>query len=127
MALQTIVFRVEHPQIAHKTDRRAEARHPSERDMNCQTAVSLSKSDRGTTWLGRVLDVSVTGIGFSTSRRFLSGTVLVIDVSDEAGQISRRLLARVVHARPKSKMRWIIGCEFTCPLSEQELQDILGE
>jgi hypothetical protein len=127
MALETIVFRVEQHQTVRKSDRRAGERFPSERDMNCQPAMSLSRSDRGTTWLGRVLDVSLTGIGFSTSRRFLEGTVLAIDISDEAGNVSRRLLARVVHARPKSKMRWIIGCEFASPLSEEDLQSILGD
>jgi hypothetical protein len=127
MALQTIVFRLEQPETARRSDRRAGVRHPSEREMNCQPAMSLSKSDRGTTWLGRVLDVSLTGIGFSTSRRFLPGTPLLIDLPDETGRVFRRLLARVVHVRLRSRMRWIIGCEFASPLGEEELQSILGE
>jgi hypothetical protein len=127
MASQTIVLRLEHPQSLQKTERRAGARYPSEHDMNCRPAMSLNKHDIGTTWLGRVLDVSLTGIGFTTSRGFAPETVLLIDLADEPRRVSRRLLARVIYARPKSKMRWIIGCEFTCPLSQEELQSILGE
>jgi hypothetical protein len=126
MALQTIVFQLEHRKKVCKSERRARLRYPSEHDMNCRPAISLSKNDQGTTWLGRVLDVSLTGIGFSTSRPFAPGTVLLLDLSDERDGISLCVPARVVHTAPKSKMRWIIGCEFTCPLSPEELQSMLG-
>jgi hypothetical protein len=127
MALQTIVFRIEHEDSGRKTERRAQTRYPSEHDMNCRPAISLSRNDIGTTWLGRVLDISLTGIGLTTSRPFAPGTVLLIDLSAEPDTGLLGVPARVVHTTPKSKMRWNIGCEFTCPLSEEQLQSILRD
>jgi hypothetical protein len=127
MALQTIVFRMEDRQTACETERRARMRYPNVHDMNCRPANSLSRNDFGTRWLGRVLDVSLTGIGFSTSRPFAPGTILLIDLSDEPNGVSLCVPARVVHTTPKSKMRWNIGCEFTSPLSPDALRGILGE
>ena len=127
MALQTIVFRMEREDAVRTTDRRARTRYPSKHDMNCRPAISLSRKDIGTTWLGRVLDISLTGIGLSTGRPFEPGTVLLIDLSDEPDKGLLGVPARVVHMMPKSKMRWNIGCEFTCPLSPEQLQSILAE
>jgi hypothetical protein len=127
MALQTIAFRIEDQQAAPKTERRVQMRYPSQQDMNCRPAVSLSRSELGTTWLGKVLDISLTGIGFSTSRPFAPGTVLLIELSSDPDGSPLCVPARVVHTAPKRKMRWIIGCEFTSPLSPEELQIILAQ
>src|SRR5262249_28305277 len=101
-------------------------RYPSEHDMNCRPAISFGKHEIGTTWLGAVRNISLTGIGFTTSREFDPGRVLIIEVSDDLTGITLRLSARVVHARPKRKQRWMIGCEFLSPLSQEELQILLG-
>jgi hypothetical protein len=109
------------------TERRASSRFSSEQDLSCQPAVCLHRSELGTTWLGRVVDISCTGIGFSTSRWFAPGTILSIALSEEPKGVLLRIPARVVHAMPKRKSRWMIGCEFLSPLSPEDLQTLVGE
>jgi hypothetical protein len=77
--------------------------------------------------LGRVLTISRTGIGFTTNRQFWPGRILIVDLSDDSKGISLRLPVRVIHATPKKKNRWLIGCEFISPLSQEELQTLLGK
>jgi hypothetical protein len=36
------------------------------------------------------------------------------------------LRARVVHATPWAAGLWLIGCEFTHPLTEAQLRQVLG-
>jgi hypothetical protein len=127
MAEQTILCDTRHLKKRLDIERRESSRFPSEQDLSCQPAVCLHRSEVGTTWLGRVVDISQTGIGFGTSRWFAPGTILSIALSDEHKGILLRLPARVVHAMPKRKSRWMIGCEFISPLSPEELQTLVGE
>lgn len=127
MALQTIIYLREDCPTSLRTERRAAVRYPSEQDMTCQPATCFSKNEVGTTWLGTVRDISLTGIGFTTSREFAPGRILILELSDAAKGIALRLPARVVHATPKRKNRWMIGCEFTSPISEEQLQRLLEE
>lgn len=127
MAEETILCDTRHLKQRLGTERRSSSRFPGEQDLTCQPAVCLHRSEVGTTWLGRVVDISRTGIGFATSRWFAPGTVLSIMLSDESKGLLLRMPARVVHAMPKRKSRWMIGCEFISPLSAEELQMLVGE
>jgi hypothetical protein len=127
MAEQTILCDTRHLKKFLGTERRSSSRFASEQDLSCQPAVCLNKNEVGTTWLGKVVDLSATGIGFATSRWFAPGTVLSIALSDEPRGISLRVPARVVHATAKRKSRWMIGCQFLSPLSQEELHAILEE
>jgi PilZ domain len=127
MAEQTILCDTRYLKKCLGTERRTWSRFPSEQDLSCQPAVCLHRSEVGTTWLGRVVDISRTGIGFATSRWFEPGTVLTIVLSDEPKGLLLQRPARVIHAMPKRKSRWMIGCEFVSPLSDDDLQTLVGE
>src|SRR5215472_1168033 len=99
MATRTIIFQSDQCESFLKIERRASVRYPSEQDMSCQV---------GTIWLGRVLNISRIGIGFTTNREFWPGRTLIVDLSDDSKGSSLRLPARVVHATPKRKNRWVI-------------------
>jgi hypothetical protein len=42
-------------------------------------------------------------------------------------QLKGRLTVRVVHATQDRNDRWVIGCAFAAPLSEEELQAVLAQ
>jgi hypothetical protein len=78
-----------------------------------------------TGWYGRIRDISLGGVALILRRRFDRGTNLILDLATRAGEL-RQLQVQVVHAWEMDG-RWIIGCEFASPISEQELQTIRGE
>jgi hypothetical protein len=53
------------------------------------------------------------------------GTVLAIDVQGNTTESAASVLARVVHAKVQSDGSWLLGCAFTKPLSEEDLQTLL--
>lgn len=119
MAEQTIPSPTEQP-VAPRTERRAWIRFRSEQEISCQP------DEVNTAWLGKVQDVSPGGIALILRRRFEPGASLSIELTTQ-GDWPRRLVARVVHATQEMDGRWIVGCAFARPLSEQELQTLLGE
>lgn len=103
------------------TERRAWIRFPSDQTMTAST------TDTGVTgWLGRVRDISLGGIALMLRRRFERGTSLILELATNAGEL-RRLSVQVVHATWEMDGRWVIGCTFTSPLSEEELQTFVRE
>jgi hypothetical protein len=103
-----------------ETERRAWVRFRSEQDVACNT------EEANTGWLGRVRNISCSGIALLLRRRFEPGTDLNIELETKAGW-PRRLSVRVIHATQDSNDRWIIGCAFATPLSREELQDFFTE
>jgi hypothetical protein len=52
--------------------------------------------------------------------------VLNVELETKAGS-PRSLSVRVTHSTQEVNERWIIGCAFASPLSEEELGDFLEE
>jgi hypothetical protein len=127
MVIWTLIFQSEQSQGLLKIERRISVRYPSKQDMTCQPTVCLSNNEVGTIWLGRVLNISPSGIGFTTSRPFGPGRMLIVDLSDESKGTSLRRPARVVPAIRKTKNRWIIGCEAISSFCQKELQILLSK
>jgi hypothetical protein len=114
------------PKTSVKIERRAWLRFPSDRDIICKPPIRLPHGEPEVSWLGNVRDVSSAGIGLDMSRRFEPGAELIIELSSKAGE-TLRLPVCVVHATPQEQGRWIIGCEFLFPLSEEQLRTFLAE
>jgi hypothetical protein len=119
MAEQTIPFQKERQDTA-KNQRRAWLRFRSEQDVAC------TKEETNTGWLGRVRDISSGGMALTSKQRFEPGTVLMVELETRAGW-PRRLFVQVIHATQDREDRWIIGCAFASPLSEEELRKLLEE
>jgi hypothetical protein len=126
MVEQAISGYVVNAEASWKTERRACVRFPKNETMWCDPVRPLAKHELDTAWMGKVRDMSCAGIGLSLKKRFEPGSELMVELS-EGPNLVRRLLVRVIHATPDKKGRWIIGCMFDRPLSQEELQKFIAE
>jgi serine/threonine protein kinase len=102
-------------------ERRAHARHASRAESRCAPLASHQEDE----WVATVHDISLSGIGLLVNRRFEIGTVLQVRVPDQYRGAPGRLLARVMRQQARSSRKWLIGCQFSSPLSQEELQSLL--
>jgi PilZ domain len=96
------------------------------RDVEVTYRQAGAMKDAG--WPGRVVDVSVGGLGLLLRHRFEPGTQLAVEVNNRAGTFRRTLLARVRHATAviaSGDPRWLVGCEFDQHLTEEELKALV--
>jgi PilZ domain len=124
MTEHTISGHVVNAEATWKTERRACVRFPKNEVMWCDPVRPSTKHELDTAWMGRVRDISSAGIGLSLKKRFETGTLLTVELS-ESPNLSRQFLVRAVHATPDKKGQWIIGCQFDRPLSPEEMQVFL--
>jgi len=75
-------------------------------------------------WPACVRDISPQGIGIFLNRRLSSGSKLKIELQNTARNITVNLDVRVAHA-VQQHGGWFMGCSFTRPLTDQELQELL--
>jgi hypothetical protein len=76
-------------------------------------------------WPAVLQDVSRGGIGLLLARRFEPGTVLTIEVRLPGSRRARQLRAKVARIEARELGHWLLGCRFTEPLSDFELQGLL--
>jgi serine/threonine protein kinase len=100
-------------------DRRAYVRYGSQLKGSCR-ALSADRKHR---WTAQIRDISASGLGLILNRRFEPGTVLRVKLP---GSSSRRLyLIRVVRVQKQADRRWIVGCVFPRPLTDEEVRSLL--
>jgi hypothetical protein len=73
----------------------------------------------------QVQDISRGGVRLSLPRAFDPGTLLTIGIASTAEGFLPPLQVRVVHSSAATEGRWVHGCAFLRPLSEEELQGLL--
>ena len=121
MAEQNTPFQPGASRSRPQIERRAWVRMSKE--LRGEPMTATDESD--TAWLGTIYNVSTTGIALILKRPFEPGTLLFIDLSANPNPVLQRRPVRVVHATSKEENRWIVGCLFASPLSQQELRSIL--
>ncbi len=100
-------------------ERRVHVRHVRNLAAFCR----LIATESDDTWQpGVVHDISIGGVGLASSCPLLPGKLLAVQLEG----LSRRLLARVVHARRRVEGGWFAGCELLSQLREEELGALLG-
>jgi hypothetical protein len=104
-------------------ERRRVPRYPSDLETTCKPLVSRD----GSSWLAQIRDISTLGIGLVLQRRFERGTLLVMDLENPARNISRNVVARVVHTTALPLGQWLLGCVFTKELDADDLQFFSAE
>jgi hypothetical protein len=77
-------------------------------------------------WFARVLNVSKGGIALHLGEPFGTDTVLTIRLHTHAGVFSPPLEVRVLHLSRQGNGTWFLGASFTTPLTERELELLLG-
>jgi hypothetical protein len=114
---------IQHPQnaTAKPAERRAWVRFPCDLESACHPLAGTQSLQ----WPGKVCNLSRGGIALALGRRFEVGTVLAIDVQGKLAETGANVLARVVHVKVQSDGSWLLGCAFTKPLSEDDLQKLL--
>jgi hypothetical protein len=123
---ETILSPPRRSRIRPEKERRAWVRMSRDDKVSCQPMPAPPADDSETAWLGTVRDVSPGGIAVILNRRFERGTILIVEVSEKPKGVSESRAVRVCHATPENE-RWIIGCAFAWPLSQEELRRFLGE
>jgi len=104
-------------------ERRACIRYLCHLDGSCQPA---GQPITGESWLGKLRDISATGVKILVNRRFEVGTLLVLELPRPGWEASRMLLCRVVRAAKAPIGRdWEIGCTLANELSDDEVQSLL--
>jgi hypothetical protein len=67
-------------------------------------------------------DLSRHGMALLVTRLVEPGTVLFVQLRGSRRGITCTQLARVVHVTEQSPGRWLVGCELTCPLNDEQLR-----
>jgi hypothetical protein len=79
-------------------------------------------------WTARVRDISSSGVSLLSNRPFELETLLVIEPVLPPRELTRSLPpARVVRQCEHGEGGWILGCQFTSNLSEEELRALLPD
>lgn len=102
------------------SERRAAIRFASTVKGSCQLINSEEEC-----WPAKVLDISATGFGMILGRRFEPGTLLSVELQGTGAWQTRTLIARVVRVKTQPGRKWLIGCLFKSPLSEDELEALV--
>jgi hypothetical protein len=123
MAEDTISVPSEEAKHRTQTERRAWVRLPTSQAVSCQP-IAASTPDTG--WLGKLVNISPGGLALLLSRRFEPGTLLIVELPSKAQRRARTVGVRVVHAKPEKDTCWILGCEIISPLTEDDMQSLVG-
>ncbi len=102
-------------------ERRAWVRYSCDLDASCIPA----NEDPDILWPARVINIACGGVGLVLSRRFEPGTLLQVELQIPKRGFSRPLLMQVTHIAGHEFGGWLIGCSFTNPISDEELQQML--
>jgi hypothetical protein len=104
-------------------ERRAWVRYACDLPSACQPATAGGERS----WAGRVENISRGGIRVVVGRRFEPGTLLQMSLDTEQEEAAQRVLARVIHVTPLSRLgMWALGCAFHHEMSEDALHTLLG-
>jgi hypothetical protein len=109
------------------SERRAFVRHSTAMEAFCEPIAGEIAAEPEMGWAAKVLNISAGGVALVLQRRFEPGTPLVIELSSNAETQGRTLFASVVHVRSQPRGKWLVGCTFTSPLSDDELETILKD
>jgi hypothetical protein len=103
-------------------DRRVAVRYPGHPDAAC-----VASPPSGGIYPAWVRDISTSGVALLMEREFPDGTVLTIELENAQQGLVRVLRARVVHTlEVPPDERWLHGCAFEEPLTDEDLRGFAG-
>lgn len=118
MAQDTLVWQTKQPVVV-PTERRAWVRIPSKHDILCQP------EEVNAGCLGAVRDISSGGLALRLRRGLEPGACVIVEL-ETAADWPRLFSVRVIHTTQEGKDQWVMGCVFAQPVSEAELQALIG-
>lgn len=72
-----------------------------------------------------VLDLSLGGVGLLLNRPLEAGLSIVVVLKCSTTGKSEEILARVCHSSRQADGDWVVGCEFTTKLNDEQLDRLL--
>lgn len=102
-------------------DRRRANRHVFGGIMDCRPLMKAAVEPV----VAEAIDISSTGLGLLTPRRFEKGTLVQVEFQERDRAARQSLIVKVCWVRPQSEGRWSLGGRFHRPLTEAELNSLL--
>ena len=105
-------------------ERRSRVRYTASLEAYCRR----TGEPGGQTWTGRIVNISMGGIGLLLGRRFQSDTLLDVEIQASTGTALRVLRVRVMHCtsfKNDGTPSWLLGCAFAKDLADQDLLPLL--
>ena len=72
-----------------------------------------------------IIDLSLHGLGMHLARPLEPGRLIIVAMKDNMGRKNFELTARVAFCTQLHHGDWHVGCEFTTPLTVEELDQLL--
>src|SRR5262245_1363461 len=107
--------------MAEPRDRRTVERFPVNADAGCPFASPVVE-DFGP---ARIKDLSMQGVGLLTSRPVAVGAMLAVVLENKARGFKKTVLVRVAHATTQAGAGYVVGGNFTTPLTYQEMSALV--
>ncbi len=102
----------------HSRERRVAVRYPGNPDAVCRAYAPAAG-----VYTAGVRDISATGVALLLPCEFDPGALLTIELENDAQGVGRVLRASVVHViEVPTDRRWLHGCAFERPLTDEELR-----
>ncbi|MCI0738088.1 MAG: serine/threonine protein kinase [Gemmataceae bacterium] len=107
------------PPLTAKDERRIMKRYTSRRKTACQP------TERSVTapWVGKVVNISTTGLCLELRRRFEPGTLLTVDLNGDESK-RRSLMVCVKWVKQLSRNSYQLGCQHDQPLCDFEVREL---
>jgi serine/threonine protein kinase len=101
-------------------ERRVAPRHTTTLSAHCHSFLGMGEHQRA-----EITDVSLTGARLRLGLPFKPGTLLAVELMDEKQDTISSRWARVCWVQGAISTAYSLGCAFTHPLSDAELQSLL--
>jgi hypothetical protein len=72
-----------------------------------------------------IQDLSLNGIGMDLTRPISKGSFILISIKSNDSRKTYELTAEVMHCSALPHDQWHLGCEFTAPLTPDDLDQLL--
>ncbi len=73
-----------------------------------------------------VTSLSIHGASCIAPRSFARGTTLRLDLVNASRTVWQTRFARVIHERPAGESNWIMGCQFSNPLDDEQFRELVA-
>lgn len=88
----------------------------------CGQSAACQPMERVDPWVGKVVNISQTGICLELSRRFEPGAILQVAIP--AKEAERNVVVRVIWVKKLADKLWQLGCHYDFPLYEFEVDGL---
>jgi hypothetical protein len=99
-------------------ERRLWIRHPLSVEVVCRSAHALE----GPHLKAKVRNISLGGVSLVVNRPFQEGDLLSVELPGATPQAATTVLACIVHVGAEPNDEWILGCNFSSELTDEELK-----